>query len=182
MNILNKKISSTVGILAELKSFLPKPAVLKLYSALVHFQLLHGLAIWGSTFFSYLNKLALLQNKAVKLDTGGKYRDHVTLFCSQLNVIKLSDLVMHKTPKIFLRHLHSHLTPLLSPLFIKLSQISTRITRAVNSSCCHTVHIHWYSTNRLQKSILQKVIKIWNNITLATNSLPNKRFDLQYQK
>ena len=75
--------------------------------------------IWGSMFPSYLNKLASLQNKAVKLVAGHKYRDHETPFFSQLNVLKLLDLVKHETIKIVHCHLHSHLPPLLSPLFIK---------------------------------------------------------------
>ena len=47
---IKQKISRAVGILDKLKSFLPKPALLKLYYALVHFHLLCGSAIWGSTF------------------------------------------------------------------------------------------------------------------------------------
>ena len=44
---IEQTISRAVGIL---KSFLPKPALLKLYHALVHFHLLYGLAVWDSIF------------------------------------------------------------------------------------------------------------------------------------
>ena len=94
--------------LAKSKSFLPKPALLRLYYALVHSHLLYCVAICGSTFPSYLNKLASLHNKAVKLVAGGKYQDHVTPFYSQLNVLKLSNLVKHKIAKIVHHHLHFH--------------------------------------------------------------------------
>ena len=100
IDYIEQKISRAVGILAKLKLFLPKPAFLKLYYALVHSSLLHGLAIWGSTFPSYMNKLASLQIKAVKLVAGGIYRDHVTPFYCQLNILKLSDSVKHETAKI----------------------------------------------------------------------------------
>ena len=123
-----------------------------------------------------------MQNKAVKLVAGGKYQDHVTLFYSQLNALILSDLVKHETAQTVHFHLHSHLPPLLSPLFIKSSQISTRITRAVNSSCSLTLYIPRYSTNRLQRSIMYNVVKMWNDIPLATKSLPKKQFSLQYKK
>ena len=176
---LEQKISRVVGILAKLKSCLPKPALLKLYYAVVHSHLLYCLAIWGSTFPSYLNKLASLQNKAVKLVAGGKYRDHVTSFSFQINVIKLSDLVNRETSKIYHRNLHSHLPSLLSPLFKKSIQISTRITRAVNFSCSLTLLIPWYSTDRLQRSIMYMGVKIGNEIPLAFKSLRNKQFNLQ---
>ena len=55
---IEQKISRSVDIHAKLKSFLLKPAVLKLYCTLVHFHLLYGLAISGSIFLSFLNKLA----------------------------------------------------------------------------------------------------------------------------
>ena len=135
------KKSCALIILAKLKSLLSILALLKLYYALVLSHLLYSLAVWGSTFFANLNKLASLQNKAVKLVAGGKYQDHMTLFYSQFSILKLSDLVKHETPKIVHSHLHFHLPALLLPLFIKSSQISTRITRAVNSSCSHTLHI-----------------------------------------
>ena len=128
-----------------------------------------------------MNRLASLQNKAIKLVAGGKYRDHVAPFYSQLNVLKLSDLVKHETAKIVHRHLHSHLPSLQSPLFKKSSQTSPRITKAVNSSCNQTLHIPRYSTNQLQKSIMYTGVKIWNNIPLPIKSLPKKRFNLQYK-
>ena len=105
--------------------------------------MLYGVAIWGSTFLSFLNKLASLQNKAVKRVAGGKYRDHVIPFYSQLNVLQLSGLVKNETAKIVLATFIS--------LFIKSSQIFTRVTRAVNSSSSLTLHIFRYSTNRLQR-------------------------------
>ena len=80
---IEQKISRAVGMHAKLKSFLPKPAFLKLYYALVQSPLLYGLAIWGFTVSSHLNKLTSLQDKAVKLVAGGKYRDHVTPFYFQ---------------------------------------------------------------------------------------------------
>jgi len=38
-------------------------------------HLLYGLAIWGSTHPSYLKKLSILQNKAIKLISGKSPRD-----------------------------------------------------------------------------------------------------------
>jgi len=46
-----------------------------LYYALIHPHLLYGLSIWGSNYPSYLKKLNILQNKAIKLISGGSSRD-----------------------------------------------------------------------------------------------------------
>ena len=44
--------------------------------------------------------LGVYIDEQFKLVADGKYRDHVTLFYSQLNVLKLLDLVKHETAKI----------------------------------------------------------------------------------
>ena len=100
-----------------------------------HCALLYGLNICGSTYPSDLTKLASLQNRAIKLVAGGKYRDYANPFYSQLKVLELSDLVKHETAKIVRCKFHFHLHPQLPPLFIKFSHLPTRTTRAVNSSC-----------------------------------------------
>ena len=65
IKILEVKIARSVGILNKLKYFLPSLALLKLYYALIHSHFNYGLAVWGSTYPTYLNKLKLLQNKAI---------------------------------------------------------------------------------------------------------------------
>ena len=105
---IEQKLSLAVSILAQLKSFLPKPAFLRLYYALVYFYLLYSLAIWGSTFPSYLNILASQPNKAVKRVDGNKYRDDLTHFYAQLNVLKLSDLIKHETATFLPIFLHCY--------------------------------------------------------------------------
>ena len=74
--LLEHKISRTIGILSKLGHFLPQSALLKIYYALMHSQLMYGLPIWGSTFPSYINKLKSLQNKAVKMIGGGSLREN----------------------------------------------------------------------------------------------------------
>ena len=135
----------------------------------------------GFLIFFISEQTGFTGNKAVKLVAGGKYLGDVTLFYSQFNVLKLSDLVKHETAKIDYLRLYSHLPPMLSPLFIKSSQISTQITSAVNSSCSLTLHIPIYFTNRLQRSIMYEGVKIWNDVPLAIKSSPKKQFNLQYK-
>ena len=64
----------------------------KLYYVMVHPYLIYGLGAWGSTFPSYIEKLNILQNKAVKLIGGGNYLDRATPYHSKLNILKLPDL------------------------------------------------------------------------------------------
>ena len=64
---LKAKIARSVGIRNKLKDFLPSSALLKLYYSLIHSHFNYGLAVWGNTYPTYLNKLKLLQNKAIRI-------------------------------------------------------------------------------------------------------------------
>jgi len=60
---LEIKMSKAFGIICKLKTMLPKEILLKLYYALVHPHLLHGLLVWRSTYPSYLKKLIPCKTK-----------------------------------------------------------------------------------------------------------------------
>ena len=94
-----KKVSRAVGIISEVKHFLPKVVLWQLHFALIHSQLIYGLIIWGSTYPSYLKKLAVLQNKAILLVGGGNCYLRVTPFLVLLDERKLVDLFRLETAK-----------------------------------------------------------------------------------
>ena len=57
VQVLENKVSRSVGILSKLKYFLPQDAVLKLYYALIHSHLNYGILAWSNTYHSYFLKL-----------------------------------------------------------------------------------------------------------------------------
>ena len=89
LNIVANKLSKAVGILCKLKHVLPQNALLKLYYSLFHSHLLYGLVAWGSTFPTYLHKLASVQNKEVKLLGGGHFLQISTHYYAKLKILKL---------------------------------------------------------------------------------------------
>ena len=92
INFLESKIARFVGILTKLEHVLPEKALISLYYALVNSHLLYGLTVWGGISKTFLDKLNTLQNKAVKIVTGARYFDHVTLHYNNLKILKLPDL------------------------------------------------------------------------------------------
>ena len=64
------KILCSIGIMSEVCHCLPKTMLLNLYFALIHSQLLYGIVVWGSTYQTSINKLQVLQNKAMKMIEG----------------------------------------------------------------------------------------------------------------
>ena len=116
----------------KLKRFLPKPALLKVYYAIIYPYLLYAFPAWGSTYQTYKSKLRILQNKAIKLICDGKKSDHVTPYYSKLNILKLQHLCKHEVVKYGFRFSRDNRPPTLQHLFSKTSEISFRNTRSSN--------------------------------------------------
>ena len=70
--------------------------------ALIHSHFNYGIAVWGSTYPTYRNKLKLLQNKAIRIvtsshtSTSSKPLYIKLIFCPCLNCLSL------KQPKLFI--------------------------------------------------------------------------------
>ena len=170
MEEIENKSSKSLGILYKLKPILPQNALPELYYSMVHSYVLYGLVVWGSTFPSYLKNLNSIQNKAIKLIGGGNHLDRATPYYSKLNILKLPDLYKLETAKFVCRFMHSTLPQSFSDFFVKVSEISGRTTRfSVNRP---SLDIPRYNTNRLQRSIKYKGVKIGNYIPLQTQNLP----------
>ena len=67
INFVETKISRSVGILGKCKYYLDLTSLLKLYYALIKPYINYGLIIWANTYSSYLTKLTILQNKAIRI-------------------------------------------------------------------------------------------------------------------
>ena len=70
---VSKKISRSVGILAKLRHFLDSKLLISIYYCLVYSHLSYGIHSWGSACTSDLDKIRILQNKAVRILTGNQY-------------------------------------------------------------------------------------------------------------
>ena len=75
---LEFKIARSVGVISKLKQVLPASALQTLYYSMIHPHLLYGIIYWGSTLKTYLGKLSVLQNKALRIIAGGNWLDNAT--------------------------------------------------------------------------------------------------------
>ena len=78
IKILINKLSRSVRILAKVKPFLSTAAMLTLYHAIFQSHLKYSVLVWNSTFRSYLKKIIVLQNKALKIIGGAKWNERAS--------------------------------------------------------------------------------------------------------
>ena len=67
------KVSRGLGIIAKLKPFLKDNLIRTIYFSVVYSHLYYGIQAWGSADQTTLNKLEVLQNKAVRILSGSQY-------------------------------------------------------------------------------------------------------------
>ena len=72
------KISENVGLIARLRHTVPRPILLNIYNSLIHPYLTGGLAGWGQVYKTHLNKILILQKRALRLVYFADWYDHAT--------------------------------------------------------------------------------------------------------
>ena len=161
INNLVKKLSKAVGILYEVKNFLNSQALLQLYYAIFHSHLQYGLIIWGSTFKTYLKKLIILQNKAIKIVGGGKYFDHATSYYSKTRILKLVDLLKLEKALFVFKYRSKALPSAFKSYFLEVY-----VDRSTPSVIQTNLFIPFTKSTMLQRSITYQGPIIWNSLDL----------------
>ena len=92
INHVSTKVSRATGILAKLKHYLPKYALLTIYNSLCLSHLSYGITVWGSAPNTTLKRLVDLQKKGIRHVCNSKYNAHTTPLYYHNKVLKLNDL------------------------------------------------------------------------------------------
>ena len=157
---LEKRVSTSVGILSKLRFLFSSSTFLLLYHALVHPHLLYGLPIWGSTFKTYLDKLQIFQNKAIRVITNTDRRSSFTPQFRNLNVLKIADRYT-EIAKLMHQYSKNMLPSCFSTFFSSLSKIRDRQSRSKSKN---NLYLPKFSTCRCQRSLRFQGVKIWSSL------------------
>ena len=141
--IVTKKISRSVGIICKLRLCFNTSLLRTLYYSLVYSHLNYGIHVWGSACDTDLEKIFLLQKKAVRAMTGNRwYQKHSEpgplassgpLF-KTLGILKIKDIYKLNIAKFIFSSL-SHLTP---PIFWEWFSISNEVATRSNTVISQT--------------------------------------------
>ena len=78
------KIGKNVELTAKLRHSVPRPILLNIYKSLVHPYLTYGLAAWDQVCRTYLNKILILQKRALRLLHFTDWHEHaIPIFSRQ---------------------------------------------------------------------------------------------------
>ena len=157
------KISSSIGVMSKIRHYLPKTVLLNLYFALIHTQLLYGIAVWGSTYQTLINKLQVLQNKAMKIIEGHDWNSKVSGLYLKHKILTVQNLYLFEVGKLMYRFYNNRLPITFENYFTLISHSNKYKTRGITAV---TYRLPLFPTNKLQHLIKFQGAKFWNQIPL----------------
>ena len=84
------KISKNVGLIAKLRHSVPRPILLNIHNSLIHPYLTYGLAAWGQACKTFLNKILILQKRALRLLYFSDWHNHAIPLFLEANVLPIT--------------------------------------------------------------------------------------------
>ena len=167
------KISRSVGILSKLKYYIPGNILRCLYQTLILPHLSYCCSVWSSATKTTLNKLIVLQKKAIRHITNAHYRESTSKLFLSLNLLKLPDLIQINLATIIYRATHNNLPFPLVNLFKTNNDFHPYNTRHSNN-----IHCPPCRTNLIRFNTCNRAIDSWNSIPFdiqTCNSLASFR-------
>ena len=122
------KISKGLGILNCLKYLFPESVLLILYHSLIYPYMSYCCIIWGCAFISHLNKLLVLQKRAVRLITHSSYRATTGPLFQRLQLLRIMEI--HKFQVlVFMYQIKCNLLPISCLHYCHVNSASVYSTR-----------------------------------------------------
>ena len=158
--MLNKtKLIKGNAMLSKLRHFLNKDILLSVYYGTVHSHLANLCLVWGQPKFS-LNRITLLQKRAIRILHSAAYRDHTSPLFHRYKVLKFVDLVSLENCIFVNKCFNGETFSLFSNHFKLTASSDSYCTRSVSNGL---IFKRLYNTFHYgKKSIINSTVSIWN--------------------
>ena len=156
------KVSRGLGIILKARHLLNPTALKTLYFSFVYPYFSYCNHVWGSSCSSNLNRLFLLQKRAIRVISSAKFRDHTDPIFKRLGLLKLSDINKYAFSRFMYRWYHSQLPKIFNNSFNYNRDVSVYRTRQSNY-----MYLPQVKTNLGKTRFLYRGPLIWNGILSA---------------
>ena len=127
------KISKIVGLIAKLRHFVPLHTLLNIYQSLISPYITYGLSVWGQACKSHLNKILILQKRALRFTYFAKKNEHTIPPFINAKLLPLNFLY-YKTLSELMHDVSTVSAPInICNLFTKTSRVHSYNTRSSTS-------------------------------------------------
>ena len=179
IDTIASKISKTVGLIAKLRHFNTRCILLNIYQSLIYPYLTYGLASWGQSLKTHLNKILILQKRAPRMIFFADRRDHAIPFFVDANILPLSFLYYEYVSN-FMHDINNNNAPLnILKLFQKTSSMHTYNTR---SSTCGNLYVQSTRLEIHKRSFSRFGVNCGIRYRVACETYPKKEFKREIRR
>jgi len=93
VQIIAKKISTSLFFIRAAKNYLTEKALKLLYFSFVHSHIIYAVQVWSSCPAGQVDQIYKLQKKAVRLISNSRYNAHTQPIFKKLQILPLPDLI-----------------------------------------------------------------------------------------
>ena len=162
------QIIKVVAILARLKNTLPTAILKNIYTSLILPHLNYGVTAWGNAKNREMERLIILQKKAVRHILNKPYNSHTGSIFKKLNILTVNDIFLCNCCKLYQKSVKSILRPYLQ------SQLQTnRETHDYETRQQSDIHCTNIKTSLEEQCLNFKVSTAWNMLPESIKLLVN---------
>ena len=163
------KLSSVCGILSKVRHFLDRKSLMLIYNSLVESRLRYGILSWSTAAEKQINRLKVLQNKALRFINFSSLDTAMLPLYSHYNVLPLNHLIrLHQVTYMFC--LHNNLLPR------AFDSYCSRPTHSQGTRFAKSNYVIPKSQTRLQESSIKAIgPRVWAGVPTEAKILPFKK-------
>jgi len=168
IKIISMKIAKNIGVLNRLASYVPNNVLLNLYYSLIYPYLAYCNIVWASNYNYRLQKLIILQKRAIRVIARVSPRSHTNQYFNKYKILKIPQINTLQISEFMYKFTHKLLLLVFNDYFSITSDTHTYPTR----------QIEFYRgvfarTNTRMFAIRSMGPSVWNNIPISTCRAPN---------
>ena len=164
------KISTSIGIIARLRHFVPLNTLQHIYRSLIQPYLLYGITAWGRADKIHRNKILCLQKRALRLVFFGDYKAHAVPFFISSSLLPLNLLYSESVAVLMYDVSNNTSPPQISNLFNYQHNIHSHNTRS------STRGNFFLEYSRLDKQNMSFSRNGRNNLSNEIRQMPKVKF------
>ena len=166
---ITKLVSRKVGIISQIRHYVPRSILILLYNSLILPQISYCLEIWGNTYYSLLKPIFHLQKKVVRLITFSDIHAHTAPLFQKLKILDVYKLCKLQTCLFvfdlknnrFAHTIHHYLDPIPHNYPTRLAMTDSFYIPKMNLTVC-------------QKTLKFTATNHWNTLPSTIKNEPNR--------
>ena len=136
---ISKNISRGIGVINQIKHFVPEKVLYSLYCTLILPYINYAILAWGNTCKKYLDKIFILQKKALRIISNSHYLCHSAPIFKKYQLLNVYD-TYHMELSIFMyKHFSNQLPAAFDNYFMQqINRHKYHTRNATDYNICHT--------------------------------------------